>query len=119
MKKRSIWFTLTGGLLTGLLIGLGVPAPIATGVGSAINEQAWEAADGGDEERSTQEQQAPEKGLLLDEGRKAGEGQTEEADAAVRLRQETGEQRRKDQLKEAAAAVLIDRVTRSLDKSRE
>ena len=119
MKKRSIWFTLTGGLLTGLLIGLGVPAPIATGGGSAINEQAWEAADGGDEERSTQEQQAPEKGLLLDEGRKAGEGQAEETDGSVQLREEDGSEGRKDRLKEAATSLLIDEVTRSLDKSRE
>jgi len=116
MKKRSIWFTLTGGLLTGLLIGLGVPAPIATGVGTAINEQAWEAAEGGDEERSTQEQQAPEKRLLLDEGREAGQGQAEEADGSLQLREEARGEGGQSFLKEAAKAVLRDQVTRQLDK---
>ena len=118
MKKRSIWMTLTGGLLTGLLIGLGIPAPIATGVGSAINDQAWEAATSGDEERSVENQQTIEKGLLLDEGRDDRQGQAEETDGAVQLRQEDGSEGRADRLKEAATSVLIDEVTRSLDKSR-
>lgn len=116
MKKRSIWMTLTGGLLTGLLIGLGIPAPIATGVGSAINEQAWEAVEGGDEAASNEGKQAPEKGLLLEKGRGDRQGQTEETDTPVYLRGEAGEQGRESQFQEAAAAVLIDRVTRSLDK---
>ncbi|MCG2581936.1 MAG: hypothetical protein KA296_13775 [Marinobacter sp.] len=116
-KTRKALKWLSGTVLAAVLMAVGATPPVATSLGPVINENIWGLFDDGDEERSAEGQQATEKRLLLDEGRDDRQGQAEEADAAVQLREEAGEQRRKDQLKEAAAAVLIDQVTRSLDKS--
>ena len=117
-KTRKSLKWLSGTVLAAILMAVGATPPVATTLGPVINDNLWGLFDDGDEERSAERQQAAEKGLLLDEGRDDREGQAEEADGALQLRQEAGEQGRKDQFQEAAKAVLMDQVTRSLDKSR-
>jgi len=119
MKKRNLWKWFSGLVVTaGLTVFLAVPPQLAGPVGTAINDQAWSYFEDGNEEGSTEKQQTSEKGLPLDEGRDDRQGQAEETDGAVQLREEDGSEGRADRLKEAAASVLIDEVTRSLDKSR-
>lgn len=119
MKKRNLWKWFSGMVVTaGLTVFLAVPPQVAGPVGTAINDRAWEYFEDGDEKGSAEEQQAAEKRLLLDEGRDDRQGQAEETDGSVQLREEDGSEGRTDRLKEAATSVLIDEVTRSLDKSR-
>lgn len=114
-KKRSLWKWFSGLVVTaGLTVFLAVPPQVAGPVGTAINDQAWSLFDD-DEEASAQEQRATEEGLLLDEGRETGPGQSEEANPALQLRKEVGEQGRQA-IREAAEAVILNRqVTASLD----
>lgn len=118
MKKRNLWKWFSGLVVTaGLTVFLAVPPQVAGPVGTAINDQAWGYFDDGDEKASAESKQPAEEGLPLDEGRDDRQGQTEEADAPVSVREEDGSEGRKDRLKEAATSILIDEVTRSLDKS--
>lgn len=45
MSKRKTWGKYTATLLVGLLIGIGVPVPIATTAGPAINGAVWDLAE--------------------------------------------------------------------------
>lgn len=116
-RKRKALKWLSGTVLAAVLMAVGATPPVATSLGPVINENLWGLWEDGDENGSTEKQQAAEEGLLLDKGRDDRQGQEEEADGPVSVREEDGEQGRTDRLKETAEAFLIDEVTRSLDKS--
>lgn len=57
MSKRKTWAKYTGTLLVGLLIGIGVPAPIATTAGPAINGAVWDMVEDEPEQSEGKSQQ--------------------------------------------------------------
>lgn len=116
-QKRNLWKWFSGLVVTaGLTVFLAVPPQVAGPVGTAINDQAWSYFDD-DEETSAQEQRAAEEGLLLDQGRETGPGESEETDPAVQLREEVRKQGREAIGKAAEAVILNRQVTPSLDKA--